>query len=185
MILFVMNKFKEAYSSNSASNLNDLVYSKGHVYIPDFTVRAMSDIEFVKVKRHQYIAAKRATLMERQPKTPREQADAAVTEDPFSAEWKKANQFTQNHQEEGTVLPPYLRQHQRNYSSGNLEELRKRESKLSPLIRNSSNVNSGPERTIIYPENRDPKKRGSTTFPEKAHLIVPPGLHADDSDEIS
>ncbi|XP_067952113.1 metal transporter CNNM2-like isoform X1 [Watersipora subatra] len=95
---------KDAFSSNSASNLQDLVYSKGHMYIPDFTVKALTDLEFVKVRRHQYIAAQRATLMERQPKTPRDTADPGPTEeDPFIAEWKKANQLTQHHAESGSI----------------------------------------------------------------------------------
>lgn len=166
---------KDAFSSNSASNLNDLVYSKGHVYIPDFTVRALTDIEFIKVRRHQYIAAQRATLMERQPKTPREESDA-TSEDPFSSEWKKA----QTHLSEGTPVSPYMRQHQRNFSSGNLEELlHRRDLKMSPLVSNATGVHieNGPKRTVIYPDNTS----SALQFPvdhERVHLLPESKLSA-------
>lgn len=169
---FYISANKEAFTTHSASNLNDLVYSKGHQYIPDYTVRAITDVEFIKIRRHQYVAAQRATLMERRPKTPRgtEQLD----EDAFKAEWQKANQLNQHHQEEGTpVLPPYLRSHQRNLSSGNLDELRNRpdRQKLSPLATNNMTADNGPLRTVIYPEDRSPRDSGSVTDTEKVKLL--------------
>lgn len=36
-----------------------------HTFIPDYTVRASTEVLYVKVKRSMYLAAKRATLMER------------------------------------------------------------------------------------------------------------------------
>lgn len=142
------------------------------MYIPDFTVRALTDVQFIKVRRHQYVAAQRATLMERAPKTPRSNSDQAP-EDPFSSEWKKAKQMTQRDCEEGTLHAPYLRQHQRNYSSGNLEDLRlRRDIKLSPLIiSNSSHTDDGPIKTVIYPEHRSPRPSSHSPDHEKIHLL--------------
>ena len=175
---------KDAFTSNSASNLNDLVYSKGHQYVPDFTVRALTDIEYIKVRRHQYIAAQRATLMERRPKTPRDNAEQ-TPEDPFNKEWRLASELNQHHQEEGTPsLPPYLRIHHRNMSSGNLEELRNRPDlqKMSPLVRNSMNTETKPLRTVIYPQShRSPHNSLTVTDPEKVKLLTDGGNHDKDN----
>lgn len=150
----------DAAVSNSAHNLTDIVYSKNHMYVPDYTVRALDDLEYIKIKRHQYVAARRATLMERQPKTPREDDTRPATdEDAFSVEWKRANQMSQHQIDEGTPLPLYLRLHQRNYSSGNLAELRHStrhsDFKLSPLAINASGhvADDMPLRTVIYPDD--------------------------------
>lgn len=171
-LIFTFTGTKGAFTTNSASNLHELVYSKSHAYVPDFTVKALTDLEFIKVRRHQYIAAQRATLMERQPKTPRESEldQTADAEEIFCAEWKKANQLTQtNCQEEGIALPSYLK-HQRNYSSGNLEELkRRRDIKLSPLIISSSYTENGPLRTVIYP---DSPTNPNSAENEQTHLLA-------------
>lgn len=37
-------------------------------FIPDYSVRAVSDVFYVAIKRNLYLAAKRATLMERSKK---------------------------------------------------------------------------------------------------------------------
>lgn len=37
-------------------------------FIPDYSVRAISDVFYVAIKRNLYLAAKRATLMERSKK---------------------------------------------------------------------------------------------------------------------
>lgn len=39
-----------------------------HTFLPDYTVRAVTDVCYVAVKRTLYLAAKRATLMERSKK---------------------------------------------------------------------------------------------------------------------
>lgn len=168
--------------SNSAQNLSDaVVYSKNYAYVPDYTVRALEDLEYVKIKRHQYIAARRATMMERQPKTPRASDSAAAPEeDAFTVEWKRANQMSQQHSEEGRPLPPYLRLHQRNYSSGNIDELRGRaDMKLSPLAKEVFVVDNQPLKTIIYPEARP------TSDKETDNLIKQPHKTKDSDDDTS
>ena len=39
-------------------------------YVPDFTVRATGDVMYLQIRRAHYMAAYRATLMQREPKTP-------------------------------------------------------------------------------------------------------------------
>lgn len=39
-----------------------------YTFIPDYTVRAVSEVFYVKIKRSLYLAAKRATLLERSQK---------------------------------------------------------------------------------------------------------------------
>lgn len=39
-----------------------------HTFIPDYSVRAVSEVFYVAIKRTLYLAAKRATLMERSQK---------------------------------------------------------------------------------------------------------------------
>lgn len=41
-----------------------------YTFIPDYTVRAVTEVFYVKVKRSLYLAAKRATLLERSQKDP-------------------------------------------------------------------------------------------------------------------
>ncbi|EFN86431.1 Metal transporter CNNM2 [Harpegnathos saltator] len=41
-----------------------------HTFIPDYTVRAVTEVFYVKVKRSLYLAAKRATLLEKSQKDP-------------------------------------------------------------------------------------------------------------------
>lgn len=41
-----------------------------HTFIPDYTVRAVTEVFYVKVKRSVYLAAKRATILERRQKDP-------------------------------------------------------------------------------------------------------------------
>lgn len=39
-----------------------------HTFIPDYTVRASTEVLYLKIKRSLYLAAKRASLMERSKK---------------------------------------------------------------------------------------------------------------------
>lgn len=138
---------------------------------------ALDNLEYLKIRRHHYLAARRATLMERQPTTPQQPNS---TEDAFATEWKRAHELSQHHSEEGTNPPPYFRLHQRNYSSGNLDEYRLRpDMKLSPLVKKSLIVDNGPQKTVIYPENRTP----SEIDPEKVKLLILDHIHNDDKDD--
>lgn len=39
-----------------------------HTFVPDYSVRAVTEVLYIKIKRSLYMAAKRATLMERSQK---------------------------------------------------------------------------------------------------------------------
>jgi metal transporter CNNM len=39
-----------------------------HTFVPDYTVRAVTEVFYVKIKRSLYLAAKRATLLDRSKK---------------------------------------------------------------------------------------------------------------------
>ncbi|KAL6423177.1 hypothetical protein ACFW04_010093 [Cataglyphis niger] len=41
-----------------------------HTFVPDYTVRAVTEVFYVKIKRSLYLAAKRATILERRQKDP-------------------------------------------------------------------------------------------------------------------
>lgn len=41
-----------------------------YTFVPDYTVRAVTEVFYVKIKRSLYLAAKRATLLERSQKDP-------------------------------------------------------------------------------------------------------------------
>ena len=40
-----------------------------HTFVPDYSVKAVTDVYYMAIKRTLYLAAKRATLMERAQKT--------------------------------------------------------------------------------------------------------------------
>lgn len=40
-----------------------------HTFVPDYTVRAVTDVFYISIKRNLYLAAKRATLMGRAQKS--------------------------------------------------------------------------------------------------------------------
>ncbi|XP_015609987.1 metal transporter CNNM4 [Cephus cinctus] len=46
-----------------------------HTFVPDYTVRAVTEVFYLKVKRSLYLAAKRATLLERSQKDPKPSHD--------------------------------------------------------------------------------------------------------------
>lgn len=46
-----------------------------HTFVPDYTVRAVTEVFYVRIKRSLYLAAKRATLMERSQKDPQPSQD--------------------------------------------------------------------------------------------------------------
>lgn len=57
-------------SSNTGSlqsvNIDTIIR---HTFIPDYTVRALTEVFYMKIKRSLYLAAKRATLLEQSQKT--------------------------------------------------------------------------------------------------------------------
>lgn len=57
-----------------------------HTFQPDYTVRACTEVLYLRVKRSLYLAAKRATLMERSQK------DTATTGEQFDDEVEKVIQ---------------------------------------------------------------------------------------------
>ncbi|KAK3095751.1 hypothetical protein FSP39_018578 [Pinctada imbricata] len=75
-------------SHNQGTTGSDSLYVKSEPYIPDFTVRADSDLLFLRIRRAFYIAARRSTLMGRSVKV-KENDDEA-----FNKEWKKARFLT-------------------------------------------------------------------------------------------
>ena len=75
-------------SLTSISSASDSIYAKQPSYVPDFNLKALENTQYLKIARSHYVAARRATLMERQPKTP--DADSITGEDVFSKEWKRA-----------------------------------------------------------------------------------------------
>ena len=54
-----------------------------HTFTPDYTVRAVTELIYVKIKRSLYLAAKRATLLERSQK------DISPSTDQFDDEVEK------------------------------------------------------------------------------------------------
>jgi len=65
---------------------------KPPVYIPDFSVKTTVDTQILKIRRSHYMAARRAAMLERQPKTSGS-AETPLGEDAFNKEWNK----TMNH----------------------------------------------------------------------------------------
>ena len=85
----MVNSLSKHQSMTSISSASDSIYARQSQYVPDFTIRALENTQYLKIARSHYIAARRATLMERQPKTP--DVDTVVgDEDHFSKEWKRA-----------------------------------------------------------------------------------------------
>ncbi|KAJ8317655.1 hypothetical protein KUTeg_005559 [Tegillarca granosa] len=63
---------------------SDSIYEKNSPYIPDFSIRAISQLLFLRLRRAQYIAARRATLMGRSKMH-------NLEDETFTKEWKKAS----------------------------------------------------------------------------------------------
>ena len=68
--------------TGSIQSVNLDVISR-HTFIPDYTVRAITEVFYVKIKRSLYLAAKRATLLERSQK------DTSPSTDQFDDEVEK------------------------------------------------------------------------------------------------
>ncbi|KYQ49943.1 Metal transporter CNNM2 [Trachymyrmex zeteki] len=93
-----------------------------HTFIPDYTVRAVTEVFYVKVKRSLYLAAKRATLLERSQKDPLpsqeqfddevekllhslEEDDRSVPESPILP----ADRMTNNEKGKGSIIHSPIR----------------------------------------------------------------------------
>lgn len=85
LCLGVQSAGSRGQSMISLTGSSDQVYMRPVKYTPDFTVKAMSDLLYLRIRRPHYVAALRATLLERTPKN----ADDGM-EDAFSKEWKRA-----------------------------------------------------------------------------------------------
>lgn len=67
-----MNASPQTLGSIQSVNLDSMLR---HTFVPDYTVRAVTEVFYVKIKRSLYLAAKRATLMERSQKDPQPSQD--------------------------------------------------------------------------------------------------------------
>lgn len=77
-----VNVNPQSMGSIHSVNLNAIAR---HTFIPDYTVRAVTEVFYVKIKRSLYLAAKRATLLERSQK------DISPSTDQFDDEVEKVN----------------------------------------------------------------------------------------------
>ncbi|XP_043468398.1 unextended protein isoform X1 [Leptopilina heterotoma] len=75
-----VNVNPQSMGSIHSVNLNAIAR---HTFIPDYTVRAVTEVFYVKIKRSLYLAAKRATLLERSQK------DISPSTDQFDDEVEK------------------------------------------------------------------------------------------------
>ena len=78
----------------SITGSSDQVYQRPAKYVPDFSVKATTNLLYLRIRRPHYIAARRATLLERAPKA----KEVDGTEDPFAKEWKRAISVDPDHQ---------------------------------------------------------------------------------------
>jgi len=88
-------------SLTSMSSLSEIIgtssQSPATPYIPDYTVRAITDLQYIRIRRAHYMVALHATLLERQRRQAQSdgsQGAPAVTsddeEDAFTKEWRRA-----------------------------------------------------------------------------------------------
>jgi len=88
-------------SLTSMSSLSEIIgtssQSSTTPYIPDYTVRAITDLQYIRIRRAHYMVALHATLLERQRRQAQSdgsQGVPAVTsddeEDAFTKEWRRA-----------------------------------------------------------------------------------------------
>ena len=57
-------------SMSITSISSDVVSTRQTSYLPDFTLKAIGNVMYIKIRRAHYMAAYRATLMQRENKTP-------------------------------------------------------------------------------------------------------------------
>jgi metal transporter CNNM len=86
----VSSGMSKNHSTSSVSSATDSIYHRKVNYTPDFTLKCVDDLLYMKISRAHYIAAYRATMMEKEPKTPQVLDSNNVLEDPFTKEWNRA-----------------------------------------------------------------------------------------------
>lgn len=80
----IFSGIKETMLSPTGGSSSDSIYvMKSEPYVPDFSVRATTNLQYLLIKRGQYIAARRATLLSLSQ-------NASPQDDTFTKEWTKA-----------------------------------------------------------------------------------------------
>ncbi|KAH3717017.1 hypothetical protein DPMN_059756 [Dreissena polymorpha] len=85
-----VNALKVSDMILNPQNSSDSIYVKYEPYIPDFSLKAVDNILFLRIKRTHYIVARRATLMGRH------EQDSTKEDETFTAEWKHATSIHRN-----------------------------------------------------------------------------------------
>lgn len=102
-VLVLPSTMAKPASMTSMSSLSEIISTSHHSptapYIPDFTVRAITDLQYIRIRRAHYLVALHATLLERQRRgaaQPDSGSQGAPTvtsddeEDAFAKEWRRA-----------------------------------------------------------------------------------------------
>jgi hypothetical protein len=82
--------------SSLSEAISSLHRSPSLPYVPDFTVRATTDLQYIRISRTHYLVALRATLLERGRRAQLDgsqqgtQAAHSDDDDPFTKEWNRA-----------------------------------------------------------------------------------------------
>lgn len=102
---------------NSLSDTISLSHHTSSIpYVPDFTVRALTDLQYMRIRRVQYVAALRATLLERRHRQHALADGSGVAgtaggpssmqseddEDTFTKEWQRAQSAIASSPMDGT-----------------------------------------------------------------------------------
>ncbi|WAR20819.1 CNNM2-like protein [Mya arenaria] len=96
-----LNALKVSNQILNPSSNSDSIYIKMEPYIPDFSVKAVDSLLFLRIKRAHYIVARRATLMGRN------ELNSMQEEEAFASEWShlsKINQCSHNSTENDTSV---------------------------------------------------------------------------------
>ena len=73
-------------SISNLSTVSDSLYMPRVQYVPDFSVKIVTDTQYLKINRGHYVAAKRATAMERRATD----NESTPPDDAFQKEWTRA-----------------------------------------------------------------------------------------------
>ena len=76
-------------SINSLTSLGSNFYGRQPMYVPDYTVRAVTDVQYLKIHRGHYIAARQATLVLRHSRQRTLSTQFDNADDAFTKEWTK------------------------------------------------------------------------------------------------